>query len=112
MMVHTEIHELFTIPALIAHYISHKKENPKQSITDFLLEHYTTEKYTHTNPNEHKKLPFKHDKVINPVLFSCFQSYILAFEYNFIPKIRVFVIHKADLPHLMLGKGIWQPPRM
>ncbi len=111
MMVHTELHELFTVPALVIHYISHKKENPKQNIFDFLAEHYSTEA-DHSHPEEHKKLPFKHDKIINNILLTVLHNFNLAFNYYLTAKIAIFIIHTANLPNFMVGKGIWQPPKM
>jgi hypothetical protein len=110
MMVHTELHELFTVPALVVHYINHKKENPKENILNFLSEHYSTES-DHSHSEEHKKLPFKHAKIVNGTLLTVIQSFNLVFMYHITRKMLVFIIHKADLPDLMLSKGIWQPPK-
>lgn len=72
MMVHTELHELFTLPILITHYIAHKKQNPEQDILQFLQEHYSDQEHTHSNSNTHKQLPFKHDKIFNTIYIPFF----------------------------------------
>lgn len=110
MMVHTELHELFTVPALVIHYVSHKKENPKQNILDFLTEHYSTGA-DHSHPEEHKKLPFKHDKIVNTSLLTVLQGFNLVFMYQVTVSRAVFIIRKAHLPNIMLSKGVWQPPK-
>jgi len=113
IMVHTELHELFNIPALITHYFCHKQENPTQNIFDFLSEHYNTENHSHNDSNtQHKKLPFKHDKIISNLSLSISQTFYLVFQYPFMRNIKVFILCNTVLPDLMLCKGIWQPPRM
>ena len=36
----TEMHELFKIPHLLAHYIEHSSESKEISLLDFIKEHY------------------------------------------------------------------------
>lgn len=112
VMVHTELHELFTIPALITHYITHKKENPEQNILDFLSEHYNTEKHTHHASDEHKKLPFKHDKIVHSTYLSILQPFTLIFKHQVIVQKHNFILYSSNLPDLRLAEGIWQPPKM
>lgn len=108
--VHTELHEVLTIPVFIQHYLEHKGVNPNQNILDFLAEHYTVHKNTQQEDSTHKKLPFQHDSFVHIPPYTV-QSFYLAFSYYLTFKNLSFILSDIVLTKFIRCKGIWQPPK-
>ena len=56
----TELHQLLKLPDLIHHFLEHRTQEPNETITEFLVEHYSdTQNHSKTDQHDHDNLPFK-----------------------------------------------------
>lgn len=56
MMSHTEIIQLFKLPAFYAHYLEHREENKDLGLIGYIFLHYRDSRHA---ANPHEQLPFK-----------------------------------------------------
>jgi len=110
----TEVHELFKVTNLIAHYLQHREQDDTLSFADFLALHYD-EHSEHAGCAEHKdELPFKSHHVsiawfnlIAPIPTPvCKQEFTFCAQaFNPEAFYRCIVASECE-------SSIWQPPRM
>jgi hypothetical protein len=60
----TELHQLFKLPSLIAHYLHHRQEDKSITFFDFLRIHYSENHPLDNDDEEDNQLPFKSDGTI------------------------------------------------
>lgn len=113
--LNTEFCQLFKLPALVQHYLDHKKEDSSETFWHFLSQHYSS-KINHSHPDnhhDHERLPFKTD-----------DCSILHVNLAFIPSIQPSAPAPVNstkgenaiqvvLPNYFGYSGsIWQPPKI
>ncbi len=57
----TELHQLFKLPSLLAHYLHHRQEDKSITFFDFLRIHYSENHPLDNDEEEDNQLPFKSD---------------------------------------------------
>lgn len=111
------LEEFAKIPALIAHYQSHRLENPGITLSQFISQHYGEGYASHCKQHDHSKLPgkAKHNDScmhLNSIAEPAdFQLDITTSHPNWeMPQDAVFFGQDQNLISTYLS-CIWQPPR-
>ena len=110
----TEVHELFKVTNLIAHYLQHREQDSTLSFADFLALHYD-EHSEHASAAEHNdELPFKSHHVsiawfnlIAPLPMPVCKHEISFYAEAFNPVAFYRCISASERV-----SSIWQPPRL
>lgn len=110
-MSSTELHQLFKVPQLVAHFIHHQKEDGSISFLDFLVMHYNESDET-ADDQQHEKLPFKsHCTAITHIIVAEVAN------FNEYTSIEPFTFKKTTMNYKevfytsRLTESIWQPPK-
>jgi hypothetical protein len=113
LISYTEVHQLFSVPALLEHYHEHRIDNAAIGLIEFIALHYTRAEHRHDNSG-HEELPFKDDHClhalnINPIYFTevslkefCNRSEDKNHNSQYSPDLVTWQLHHS----------IWQPPRI
>lgn len=107
-----ETMELSKLPALIAHYTEHKKENPGISFWEFIVLHYENNRHHTEDHEKHSHLPFgaqHHDSSPLQVWYSCINFSIQLSTEPFRSKPINSYVNSVENHFLT---SIWQPPRL
>ena len=111
MASHTEIIQLFKLPAFYAHYIDHREENKDLGLLGYILLHYQDSRHA---SNPHDQLPFKscHTAqstiVFNlPVISTDIQGELVEELGDALP----YILADEDLLPESLKGSVFQPPR-
>ena len=112
LIFQTELHELFKVPALIAHFIEHCQDEKDLSFCEFLHEHYCHEhfKCSHAQENDHE-LPFQCCDFTHLIITGVVSSP----EQLSIPLFESHLTHVVSYAEQCVSKpemDIWQPPRI
>ncbi|NUM30997.1 MAG: hypothetical protein HUU47_01585 [Bacteroidetes bacterium] len=114
LSANTELHQLYKLPVLIHHFFEHKNQNHNESLSSFLLEHYTSDKPSHCNNanKDHKNLPFKtHDcETVHSTTFLNTQSTLSFCAILLCSKITFQ--NKMKFVQSAFLSNIWQPPKI
>jgi hypothetical protein len=110
----TEVHELFKVTNLIAHYLQHREQDSTLSFTDFIALHYD-EHSEHACSAEHTdELPFKSHpfsiawfNLIAPIPTPAIKHGISFCAEAFNPEAYYRCIIASERE-----SSIWQPPRL
>lgn len=110
----TEVHELFKVSNLIAHYLQHRESDHNLSFSDFLFLHYD-EHSEHADSSEHNDdLPFKSHHVpiawfnfVAPIFTASVKQEVILFYLASKPVAYYRCITATDRE-----SSIWQPPKM
>jgi hypothetical protein len=113
LLIHTEVDELFRLPALVGHILEHKNTDADFSVYKFILEHYVNDDAQKSIKDSNPNLPYKSHEYNQ-------HSFLLAVVSNNAEIISVkhnFSIQEI-LPHIDLFpptngilSSIWQPPK-
>lgn len=97
------------MPALIAHFYGHEKEDNQTGLLALLMLHYGSPIHSDNDDEQDEQLPFKN--VENDLIFTPSVSPAI-FKVNVIVPVRVtkLIATKSILPSLHLH-DFWQPPR-
>ncbi|PBQ30682.1 hypothetical protein CNR22_02465 [Sphingobacteriaceae bacterium] len=110
----TEVHELFKLQHLVAHYLEHSSKESGGSIAEFLHIHYSHDHKNHKDEHHDKGcLPFQgdHGCQLNSITYFASNDHIeLTLKQHI-----VAVEQQAALPNFSVSdylSKIWQPPKL
>jgi hypothetical protein len=109
----TEAGQLFKIPAVIAHYKEHKKENRNISITKYLAMHYLYGSPRDKDYNKDMQLPFKTPSALISSIGSGFTPMVMQYSFEkllFDPLVKIHLVREQFISASYLS-NIWQPPK-
>ncbi len=108
----TEMHELFKIPHLLAHYIEHSSESKEISLLDFIKEHYNGAENLHHDTHKDKGcLPFQGKEHINPMnTLILSNTIIMVFQKSILQENKVISFYKSSVSSF--HGSVWQPPKI
>ncbi len=109
----TELHELFKLPNLVAHFIEHQSEDKSTTVIDFLIMHYTSSDDGDGDNKKDMQLPFKsnHDGGnITNTGFNAFNNIQLAIKSAPIES-KNYNTYSSDFISSAYLSSIWQPPK-
>ncbi len=114
VFANTELGQLIRVPVLIHHYFEHLEENPKESIFEFISEHYQAHiLHPDDKHGDHQRLPFKttHLTVLNiPLITESESIYFVLHDSITIPEKKQF-FKTIDTYRFETKSGVWQPPQ-
>ena len=109
----TELHELFKLPNLVAHFKEHQSEDKTTTLIDFLVQHYTSSDDGDGDKTKDMQLPFKsnHDGGnITNTGFISFNNVQLAIKSAPIES-EIYNTYSSDFISSAYLSSIWQPPK-
>jgi len=109
----TEVHELFKLPNLVAHFLEHQLEDQSTTIVDFLVKHYTSNDDGDGDKAKDMQLPFKSNhngESINNTGCNTFSNIQLAIKSAPIQS-EDYNTHSTDFISSAYLSSIWQPPK-
>ena len=107
----TEMRQFLKTPALVAHFVSHRSEQPDLSLFNFLVGHYVTENDSDADAQDDASLPFKNSvgdclslapTVLPPVVVEVSPAAASHLPLIILNEVAV------DAP---LSRSLFQPPR-
>jgi hypothetical protein len=110
----TEAHQLFRLPLLVSHYITHTQEDKSISVLQFLSMHYSGEIVYDADYEQDMQLPFKQTSDAF-LFFVAFAAMALPLTLQFKqPQFLWLSIRRAIftlLQNSLFASFFWQPPR-
>lgn len=113
MLSATELHELFRINLLIAHFNETKANDKSISFTDFLVEHYITDDGNKKDDERDRQLPFKSHNLVagTPSIFTLEQPETFVPASCRIVK-KDFNNYRNPLFKSNFRDIVWNPPKV
>ena len=114
LSANTELNQLLRLPILIHHFLEHHEQEPDETFTDFLNEHYSADQsLSNHEHHDHDNLPFKttHCSVAHASL-----AFVSQIQYS-IPKPiilydKISPVYNGSYYSSAVGSNIWQPPKI
>jgi ABC-type Zn2+ transport system substrate-binding protein/surface adhesin len=117
LSANTEIHQLLRLPVLIHHFLEHQNQEPDETFSNFLKEHYYDHQnhsdHDHQDHHDHDKLPFK---TTNCALAYVSLAFVNPIQFSISPSIifhdKISPSYNGALYFSALVRNIWQPPKI
>lgn len=110
-----QMNEFLKLPLLVEHFNEHKQENPKLSLWNFIMDHYSHGEVFDADYEKDMKLPFKshHSGCFCSVVTFLAPIQSFNFEYKtFLKERKVLNFGYAFSFISNFHSSIWQPPQI
>ncbi|MFN8265899.1 MAG: hypothetical protein U0T11_07490 [Chitinophagaceae bacterium] len=113
-VAYTPVHELFKLPALVAHFAEHRTEDAGISLLSFLRLHYLNGNQKDADYDRDMQLPFK----TGECTLASFAAVFIPVGEKSVPDVPVAAFYKAAPGYKERNfsthylASIWQPPRV
>lgn len=111
MASHTEIIQLFKLPAFYAHYIDHREENKDLGLLGYIFMHYRDSRHA---SNPHDQLPFKTCHSAQSTIVFNLPEISTAIHGDLVEELvhdLPFILTDEDLLPEALKGSVFQPPK-
>ena len=114
LCANAELHQLLRLPVLIHHFLDDLNQEPDETFTDFLNEHYSDhQNHSDNDHHDHDNLPFKTNDCATAHVSLAFVNhnpYSISSPAVFYDKISP--IYNGGFYSSAFVSNIWQPPKI